>query len=190
MVPEEEGRAMHSDTSDWRKDEENLRRQMSILAAAIQVEKYGYEFYTAMSKCIKDKNGKIILKSLAEDESQHRAWLERQIDRISPGKNPATITPDQSYIRLIPSKIFPSTTGETCLVLEDEIKGLEIGVQIEKNSVRMYSEAADLSSDPETRVVMLRLANWEKGHQKILEENLQYLRRGGSWYGYTPILDG
>ena len=73
---------------------------------------------------------------------------------------------------------------------QDEIEALEAAIEVEKRSARLYEEVAAAADDHELRSIMERLARWERGHQRILEDNLHYLRRGGSWYGYTPILDG
>jgi rubrerythrin len=181
---------MHSDVSNWRKDEEVLNRQLAILAAAVRVEIFGHDFYMRMSECIRDKEGKLILKSLAGDEEAHKLWLERQIDRISPGKAVDSIAPDPRYAAVVPQRIFPNVPEGACISAEDEIKGVEMAIEVEKASVRMYTEVADMTKDMELKMLMQRLAHWEKGHQKILEDNLHYLKRGGSWYGYTPILDG
>ncbi len=174
---------------DWTNDREAMANQLSILAAAIEIEKFGHDFYMRMSGCIKDKNGSIILKSLAGDEEQHQKWIERQIDRIQPGKDPSKISPDPRFASLIPKAVFPEPKNG-CLTLEDEIKGVEIGIGVEKNSIKLYSELAQGTKDMEMKQVMFRLSKWEEGHLKILEDNLHYLKRGGSWYGYSPILDG
>jgi rubrerythrin len=181
---------MGSERSDWKGDELTLNRQLGILAAAVRVEIYGRDFYLRMSDCVRDKAGKLILKSLAEDEQEHRAWLSRQIDRIFPGKDVSTLTPDPRYAGIVPQKVFPELPPGACLSAEDEIKGVETAIEIEKASVRMYTEVADMTKDLELKMLMQRLAHWEKGHQKVLEDNLHYLKRGGSWYGYTPLLDG
>jgi rubrerythrin len=65
-----------------------------------------------------------------------------------------------------------------------------MAIEVEKASVRMYEEVAGLTQDLELKMLMQRLATWEKEHQRLLEDNLGYLKRGGSWYGYNPILDG
>lgn len=179
---------MSGDAGSWRGDEAALRRHLSILAAAVRVEAFGNDYYLKMSECVRDKEGKIILESLAQDEVQHRAWLERQIDRIFPGRKVEDIEAATDY-DLVPKKVFvPPKDG--CLALEDEIKGLETAIEVEKRSARMYEEVSQEVADPELKGVLQRLARWERGHQKILEDNLHYLKRGGSWYGYTPILDG
>lgn len=178
---------MKETARDWKDDEANLRRQLAILAAGVQIEDYGNEFYTRMSERIRDKEGKIILQSLAQDEKQHRAWLERQIDRIFPGCQAEKIEPDPAY-SIDPSRLFALPQGS--LSPQDEISGVEMAIEVEKRSARLYDDVAGMTKDPELRAVMQRLARWERGHQKILENNLHYLKRGGSWYGYTPILDG
>ena len=169
--------------------EETLRKQLSLLAAGVRVERFGINFYNSTAECVKDKNGKLLLKSLGNDEVKHEEFLVKQIHRLAPGIKVADIEPDPKYMAQIP-KVFPSSSGETCFAAEDEIRTLELGIQVEKNSYKMYSEGAELTQDPELKETFERLARWEKGHQKILEENLVYLRRGGTWYGYLPILDG
>ena len=181
---------MRLERSDWKGDEASLNRQLGLLAAAIRVEEFGRDFYQRMSECIKDKEGKLILRSLSRDEKEHRAWLTRQIDRIFPGKDVATIRPDPEYADVVPTNVFPDLPKGACLPPKDEIRAVETAIGVEKASVRMYEEVAALTSDMELKMMMQRLAQWEKEHQRILEENLDYLRRGGSWYGYTPILDG
>jgi rubrerythrin len=181
---------MRSEKTDWKGDEASLHRQLAILAAAIKVEEFGRDFYLKLSGCTRDKEGQLILKSLATDEQNHKAWLTRQIDRIFPGKEVASISPDPQYMSVIPQRVFPEMAQGTCLSAEDEIKAVEMAIEVEKASVRMYSEVAGLAMDLELKTLMQRLAQWEKGHQKVLEDNLHYLKRGGSWYGYNPILDG
>jgi len=178
---------MSATGSSWKEDESSLQRQLAVLAAAVDIEDYGAAFYTSMSERVKDNEGRIILQSLAQDERQHRAWLERQIDRIFPGRRVEEIAPDRSY-GIDPAKVFILPPGP--LSAQDEIRSLEAAIEVEVRSAKLYDDVAAMTKDRELKTVMQRLARWERGHQKILEDNLHYLRRGGSWYGYTPILDG
>jgi rubrerythrin len=184
------GKGLRPDRSDWKGEEEKLHKLLGLLAAAVKVETYGRDFYLRLSECVKDKEGKLILRSLANDEKEHRAWLLRQIDRIFPGKDVETIRPDPRYAGVVPQRIFGDLGEGQCLSDKDEIKAVEMAIGVEKASVEMYTEVGEMTEDGELKALMLRLAHWEKGHLKILEENLQYLKRGGSWYGYNPILDG
>ncbi len=181
---------MRSERSDWKGEEKILHRQLGLLAAAIRVETYGRDFYLRMSECVKDKEGKLILRGLAKDEKDHRTWLIGQIDRIFPGKDVDTIVPDPEYADIVPQQAFPDVPPGACFSSQDEIKAVEMAIGVEKASVRMYGEVATLTRDPELKALMQRLVEWERGHQKTLEDNLDYLKRGGSWYGYNPILEG
>jgi rubrerythrin len=58
---------MRVERSDWEKDEANLNRQLGLLAAAIRIETFGRDFYQRMNECTKDREGKLILKSLSRD---------------------------------------------------------------------------------------------------------------------------
>ncbi len=60
------------------KTEREMTNELSILAAAWRLERYGFTFDTKMSGCVGDRNGSSILKGLAEDEEQHRRWIERR----------------------------------------------------------------------------------------------------------------
>lgn len=181
---------MRYERSDWKGDEEALNRQLSLLAAAVRVETYGRDFYLRMSECVRDKEGKLILKSLANDEKDHRSWLLRQIDRIFPGKDVDTIQPAPEFASVVPERPFPDIPPGACFSSQQEIEAVKMAIDVEKASVRMYSEVEELTKDRELKDLMKRLVSWEKGHQKVLEENLEYLKGGGSWYGYTPILEG
>ena len=66
---------MRSERTDWRGDEEKIKHQLSILAAAIKVESQAKDYYSSLSKSIIDKEGKRILNRLAEDEKNIASGL-------------------------------------------------------------------------------------------------------------------
>ncbi|MDD1773028.1 MAG: ferritin family protein [Methanomassiliicoccales archaeon] len=164
--------------------------QLSILAAAIEVEKFGYDLYMNMGECVKDKRGAALLRGLAQDEKEHRRILEDEIARISPSVDIPSIKPAKEYLKLIPDRVFPAELGRRCSTLEGEIEAVEIGIKVEVSSMQMYSEAVGLVSDARTKALLGDLGKWEGTHKTALEQNLHMLRTEGSWYGYTPILEG
>ncbi len=163
---------------------------VSILAAAIEVEKFGFEMYMRVSECVRDKKGAALLRSLANDETEHRRILEKEIMKMRPGVDLSSLAPTKKYMDLIPERIFPKEVEEKCATLEGEIGMIEIGIGVEDNSVRMYSEAAAGTANLDLKALLVDLAKWEGRHKKTLEENLHMLRLEGSWYGYLPILEG
>jgi rubrerythrin len=162
----------------------------AVLRTAVEIEEFGIGFYRGMSGCVADQKGSTLLQSLANDEVEHKRMLEKEIDRLSGGKGLPDVKPLEEYLRILSEKIFVPPPKGACLVLKDEISALEKGIDVEINSIRMYRDAIPKASDETMRQTLSRLADWEGTHKRILEENLRYLQVEGSWYGYSPILEG
>jgi len=169
--------------------ESDTSTALSILAAALRIEKFGIEFYRRFSECVSDERGAALLRGLGRDEEHHREELEREMRVLSPGTDPASVRPVQNLLGIAPEEAFPFPT-DRCLKLEDEIKALEVGIQVEVRSVQMYRDATLLVDEPGVKALLERLATIEEGHRKLLEDNMQMLRNEGAWYGYSPILEG
>jgi rubrerythrin len=162
---------------------------LGILAAARQIEEFGIEFYRRFSECVRDENGAALLRGLGRDEEQHKEHVEREMRRLSPDMDPAKVSPGRSLLGIVPEKAFPFPP-DRCMTLEDEVKALEIGIQVEVSSVKMYRGAALLVEEPGVKGLLEKLTGIEEGHRKLLEESMQLLRDKGAWYGYSPILEG
>jgi len=162
---------------------------LGILAAARQIELFGIEFYRRFSECVNDENGAALLRGLKRDEEQHLGHVEREMRRIAPERDPANVVPGRSLLGIVPDKAFPFPP-ESCMTLEDDVKALEVGIQVEISSVKMYRGAALMVEEPGVKRLLEKLSSIEEGHRKLLEESMQLLRDKGAWYGYSPILEG
>ena len=163
--------------------------ELSILSSALGVEKFGIEFYRRFSECVDDDDGAALLRGLGRDEEQHKEQVEREMRRIAPDVKPESIAPARSLLGIVPENVFPFPP-DRCLTMEDELKALEIGIQVEISSAKMYRGAALLVEEPGVKLLLEKLTAIEDGHRKLLEESMQRLRDQGTWYGYSPILEG
>lgn len=168
----------------------SLRSQLSILHAAVAIEEFGAEFYKRLEGCIEEENGKALMRSLARDEMGHKEMIVREIERLSSGQDVKDIGADQQYLDIVPRKVFDSIPTDRCLTIKEEMSALEVGMDVERRSVKMYEEAAKNASDPEIKKRLDHLTRIEQGHLRLLMENLQLLKDEGAWYGYSPILEG
>jgi rubrerythrin len=168
----------------------SLRSQLSVLHAALAIEEFGVKFYRQLEGCIAEENGKALMRSLARDEIGHKELIGREIERLSSGQDVSDVRADQHYLDIVPQKIFESFPTDRCLTIKEEMAALEIGIEVERRSVKMYQEAARNTSDPDVKMRLDRLTDIEQGHLSILIENLQLLKDEGTWYGYSPILEG
>lgn len=67
---------------------------------------------------------------------------------------------------------------------------MQIGLDVEIASVKMYQDAASKVNDPKIRNILVTLTGIEEKHKMLLESSLMMLKTDGSWYAYTPILEG
>jgi rubrerythrin len=163
---------------------------LAILAAARQIEIFGVQFYSKVATCISDENGKALMRSLGADERVHKETIEEVMLHLSSGKDLEEIEPEKEFLDIIPQKVFPFPPEGTCLVVKDEIRAVEIGLDVEIASIRMYNEAARMVDNPRIKNILITLSRIEEKHKILLESSLMMLKTDGSWYAYTPILDG
>jgi rubrerythrin len=163
---------------------------LSILAAARQIEIFGIQFYSKVATCVSDENGKALMRSLGADERKHKETIEELMLNISPEVDLDGVEPENRYLDILPKKVFPFPPEGACLTVKDEIRAVEIGLDVEIASVKMYREAAGKVDDTEIKNVLITLAGIEEKHRNLLESSLMMLKTEGSWYAYTPILEG
>ncbi len=155
---------------------------IDILKEAISIEIYGMEYYSIFSELVEDDNAKSVFRGLARDEGEHRSLLENQYKKIA-GKPVELRELDEENRnkakRVFPESLEPMGIGETRDVLT-------LGIRTEKRSIELYSTGAEKIDNKSSKELFLKLARFEEGHKKILEDALYYLEQDGSWYGYSP----
>ncbi len=166
-----------------------MEMNVAMLKAAIEIEEFGIKFYSDLSGCVDDDRGAALFRSLAGDEKEHRRILQKELDRLSQMCDVSCVAPMHEYLKIIPQRVFTPPPG-ACLALRDEISALETGIEVEENSRKMYSDSLGKVDDETTRSTLESLVGWEIKHKQILEENLRNLKLEGTWYGYSPILEG
>lgn len=169
--------------------EMKAKASVAVLKAAIEIEEFGINFYTSLAGCIKNKTGAALFRSLAGDEKEHRRMIQKELDRLGQFCDVSCVQPMHEYLKIIPQKVFTPSPG-ACFTLVDEMAALETGIEVEENSRKMYSESLERGGDEMTKETLVSLVGWEIKHKQILEENLRNLRLEGTWYGYSPILEG
>lgn len=161
---------------------EKISKITDILKEAISIEIYGMEFYSIFSDLVEEENAKSLLRGLARDEGEHRVYLEKEFKRLS-GK-PVDIKPLDNENREKAKQVFPESMDPLGIAETREV--LELGIRTEKRSIELYSNSAKRMETGQSKELFLKLAGFEEGHKKLLEDALYYLEQGGSWYGYSP----
>ena len=155
-----------------------------ILAAAIEFERFGVEYYTRFHGLVGDEKAKPLMKGLAGDEKDHARILEEELKRLG-GKAPP---PSREIVKKGLAEIFPEKIKEGSIATKDAISAIKLGMRTEERSIEFYSKNAAVAG-PALKNVFGKLEKMERGHLELLTENLRYLEDDGVWYGYVPFLD-
>ncbi len=166
-----------------------LELSVAVLKTALAIEEFGIKFYSELEECVADEKGKALMRSLGNDEKEHARIIDMEMVRLKAGTIEPSPEPLKEYLEILPSKVFVRPEGG-CLTLEDEVAALQKGIEVEVNSIKMYQDALIKAIDPKTKETIEELTRWERRHREILEENMRNLKLEGSWYGYSPILEG
>ncbi len=158
-----------------------------ILLTAIEIERYGQEYYSYFARTITSSKGKALMRGLADDEKDHEELLSKEYLAVIGKLPPKAI--DLEIIGEDPIKeVF---THEREKGKDDlTIRILKIGIQTEKKSIDFYSSKSDVLKSGRLKKLLEYLVEIEKGHKAMLEENLSHLKHESAWWGYVPILDG
>lgn len=158
-----------------------IDRQLITIQEAIEIEKFGYTFYTNMRSFVKDKDGHKFISYLANLEIDHIKWLEdeykKQLKKIESFDESKTIDisitgKDEIFITDNMPQIFKEF---------DRIKALDFAIDIEKRSVKFYKKNKDIIEDDDLKQLFKRLVDFESEHIEILIEAKKGLQTNNSW---------
>ena len=145
-------------------------KALNILKSAILMETRGQSFYKSVVDQTKNDDIKNIFTTMMEEEKLHAEFLSKQFLSI---KHKGT--PDQLSL--------PAETNDNIvnLVLSPEIKNqisgagyeaaaISAAMDMENKAVEIYSNFEKEATDPAIKELFHWLANWEKGHVKLLHD--------------------
>jgi rubrerythrin len=148
----------------------DTNKTLDILKMAILMEKRGVAFYTNVAAQSSDPEVSNIFKTMAAEESTHVKFLSEQF--LSFEKNKEFIYPD------LPDQ---EADGIVNMVLSEEIKNkisaagyeaaaISAAIDMEKKAIEVYSTQAETAGNPKEKALFAWLADWEKGHLKLLND--------------------
>ncbi len=153
-----------------------------IKQIAVNMEKDGLAFYTAMANRAKTPRSKAIFLKLASDEKDHIRWIEDNInveDIIQENLVDATGMIDEYLLQIINSGVFPNPEDAPEIMegIKKDEDGVRIAMEAEKNSTRFYDRLARNTRESVTRESLYKLKDQETEHYQLLKEFLEELKK-------------
>jgi rubrerythrin len=158
-----------------------IEKKLGIIHQAIEIERFGHDFYSSMRTHVKDKNGQKLISFLARFEVDHIKWLEeeydRQLKKLDEIKEQETV--DLSLLGK--GDIFLTDEVPDMFKEFDPVKATSFAIDVEKRSVEFYEKNMNTTDDDQMKDLFKRLADFEKDHIEVLENNLDNLKSKGRW---------
>jgi rubrerythrin len=161
---------------------QDIDKILGTVQEAIEIEKFGYDFYSNMRTFVKDKDGHKLISRLASLEVDHIKWLEeeykRQIDKLdtfdSQAAEKISITAkDEIFFK----KNLPALFSDF-----DRVKAVKFAIDIEKRSMEFYQKNLELAEDDVLKDLFKRLADFEQKHINVLNETINSLETKQTWF--------
>jgi rubrerythrin len=155
-----------------------ISQDLIALHMAIQTEIDGYEFYSRAAEQSHHPRTKTLFQTVASDEVAHRKWLEAQKASLQQDGHwlPETMTQIQGRLDAIEGlPIFAKDHILDITARTSELTALRTAVLIEQDAVNFYQRAADQTDDPAGKKMYSFLADFEREHRRVLEEEYNFL---------------
>lgn len=148
-----------------------------ILKMAILMEKRGKAFYEGVAAQTQSDAVHKIFTIMAAEEQTHIEFLSRQYLSY------------QHTNKFSKDDFNANANGAMSeLILSDEVKrqisaasyeaaAISAAIDMETNAIKVYSDRASETTDLNEKELFLWLADWEKGHQKILNDLNEELKQ-------------
>jgi len=145
-------------------------KTLEILKMAILMEKRGNAFYTKVAEQSADPDIKHIFSVIAEEEKLHIQFLSEQYASIekfhSFREQPLPVPQADSIAALILSEEMIKKIAAAGY----EAAAISAAIDMEKKAIDIYSAQAAESDNAHEKILYKWLADWEKGHLKVLNE--------------------
>ncbi len=145
-------------------------KAIDILKMAILMEKRGYAFYAKVAENSSDPDISHIFHVMAEEETKHVKFLSDQFVHYEKEHKFAHVKlsdlENEEFVNLILSEDMKKKISSAGF----EAAAISAAVDFEKRAIDVYTKQAGLTSDPNEKALYQWLADWEKGHLKVLND--------------------
>jgi len=146
-----------------------------LLKEAMDSEIKAKEFYLYASEKAKSKAGKKLFKELANFEENHYNRVKKIIESRNIGKKIDILSKEKD----IP-KVKAEVEGEFEPNKDEVIMVINLAIKSEKNAQERYIKIAKLLEDTKEKEIFNNLAQDERNHQRILEDEFYNISNKGT----------
>jgi rubrerythrin len=142
-----------------------------ILKKAVIMEARGKALYAKVAEQTSSPDVRKIFSVMAEEEQMHIEFLQKQLAHYrKTGKFDQNELEKASGDDSIANTILTDTIIKEISGAGFEAAAISAAIDMENKSIEVYAARASEASDPNEKELYDWLANWERGHHKLLIE--------------------
>lgn len=145
-----------------------MSKTLDILKTAILLERKGKAFYSHVASQAKDEDVKEFFQIMADEEDEHVAFLLKQYENFT--KNEGFEKIDYKHEDHTDEDILTDKVKSKIENASFESAAISSAIDMENRAIKIYSDRAESAESKEEKDFYQWLADWEKGHNKMLHE--------------------
>lgn len=154
-------------------------KSIEVLKTAILMEKRGKAFYENVASQTQSADVKKIFTMMAEEEQTHVEFLSKQF--ASYNKNHKFDKIELQADEGVVNEILSGKIVKQISAASYEAAAISAAIDMETKAIEVYTKQAKEATDPNEKELFAWLADWEKGHHKVLHELNEQLKEE-IWY--------
>ncbi|MBN2669886.1 MAG: ferritin family protein [Bacteroidales bacterium] len=143
-------------------------KTIEILKTAILLERKGKAFYSHVASQANDSDVKEFFQMMADEEDEHVKFLTEQYENFT--KNESFSKVEFKHEDHADDDILTQKVKQKIESASFESAAISSAIDMENRAIKVYSDRAETAETKEERDFYNWLANWERGHNKLLHE--------------------
>jgi len=145
------------------------KQEIRVLKSALLLEKQGKAFYEQVASATDNKAVASLFSIMAEEEAKHIDYLSSQFSHYT--HNGDFLEQElESNPQSIAQQVLSADIRGQISIAGYEAAAISAAIEMENRAVRIYSDRAASSKDENEKRLYDWLAQWERGHLKLLAE--------------------
>lgn len=164
---------------------ETILALIKIIDKGIMMETNAREFYLKAALKVSSKEGREMLRWLAEFEEGHKLRLLNKRQQLL--NHPIMMN---EPVPGIPNLALSEASNEVIIGTDaSDIQILKIALENEKRAYSFFQRKITYSDDPSTRTLFEEMANDENRHMRIIREQIDHIKRTKMWADFKEYED-
>lgn len=149
-----------------------MSKSTDILKKAILLERRGRAFYEKVAEQTDNEDVKKIFDIMAEEEKLHEGFLSKQFKYVSENNSfqPSDFESHNKEEESIANTVLNDDMLDKISSSGFEAAAISAAIDMETKAIETYAKRAEEATDENEKKLFEWLADWERGHHKLLNE--------------------